>query len=286
MENRSHALMAGVFTIALLAAAIWMGVWLNRDRVQRVPYEIATRLSIPGLNPQAAVRYRGLDVGKVDRIAFDPQSPGQILISISIDQDTPVTQSTFAVLGYQGVTGIAYVQLDDDGSNPVLVPSSKEQLARVEMRPSLFDNLQTRGLAILQQTQVLADHLNALLSEPNRQTMLAAFRDVSDAAREFERIPKQLEPTLAQLPQTAKDTQQAMASIAALSKEISALGAHVNDDMLPKLNRLTGELRTSVQALNRTADQISQQPQSLLFGASGSAPGPGESGFVAPAGVK
>ena len=46
-----------------------IGLWLNRDRVERVPYEIATKLSIPGLNPQAAVRYRGLDVGKVDESA-------------------------------------------------------------------------------------------------------------------------------------------------------------------------------------------------------------------------
>ena len=48
----------------------------------------------------------------------------------------------------QGVTGIAYVQLDDDGSRPVRLPSSPQKIARIEMRPSLFDQLQTRGLAV------------------------------------------------------------------------------------------------------------------------------------------
>src|SRR6476660_360616 len=119
MENKSHALLAGIFTIALLTAAILIALWFNRDRVEWVPYEIATKLSIPGLNPQAAVRYRGLDVGKVDDILFDPNAVGQILVRISVRPDTPITQSTFATLGYQGVTGIAYVQLDDDGSRPV-----------------------------------------------------------------------------------------------------------------------------------------------------------------------
>ena len=53
MENRSHALMTGFFTVALLVAAVLVGLWLNRDRTERVPYEIVTTQSIPGLNPQA-----------------------------------------------------------------------------------------------------------------------------------------------------------------------------------------------------------------------------------------
>ncbi|MBS1187519.1 MAG: putative signal peptide protein [Burkholderiaceae bacterium] len=286
MENKSHALIAGLFTILLAAAAVWMGIWLNRDRVQRVPYEIATRLSIPGLNPQAAVRYRGLDVGKVDKIAFDPKSPGQILISISINPDTPITQSTYAALGYQGVTGIAYVQFDDDGSKPELVPSSKDNIARIEMRPSVFDNLQTGGQALLEQTRVLADRLNALLDEPNRKVMLAAFHDVSQAAKKLETIPKQLEPTMTQLPAFASEARQAMASINALSKEIGELSHNVNADTMPKINRLSSELRSTAHQLERTVEQINRQPQSLLFGSPGATPGPGETGFAASEGTK
>ena len=286
MENKSHALMAGLFTLALLAAAIWMGVWLNRDQVKRVPYEIATRLSIPGLNPQAAVRYRGLDIGKVEKIAFDPKSPGQVLIRISIQPDTPITRSSFAVLGYQGVTGIAYVDIDDDGSKPEIVTSSKDNVTRIEMRPSLLDNLQTGGLELLAQTRALANRMNALLDEPNRKLMLDAFRDVSQAAKKVETIPKLLEPTLAKLPGMATEAQQTLTSISALSKEIGELSHSVNAESLPKFNRLSGELRTSAQALNRTVDQIGRQPQSLLFGSSGMTPGPGETGFVAPGKAK
>ncbi len=135
MENKSHALMAGIFTIVLLIAAVLIALWFNRDRVERVPYEIATTLSVPGLNPQAGVRYRGLDVGRVDAVLFDPQKPGQILIRFSVSKDTPITRSTFATLSYQGVTGLAYVQLDDDGKDPTLLPSTKNKVARIELRP-------------------------------------------------------------------------------------------------------------------------------------------------------
>ena len=40
MENRSHALMAGIFTLVLLAAAALVAIWIGRDRTQLQPYEI------------------------------------------------------------------------------------------------------------------------------------------------------------------------------------------------------------------------------------------------------
>ena len=302
MENKSHALMAGLFTLALLAAAIVIAMWLNRDRVDHVPYEIATKLSIPGLSPQAAVRYRGLEVGKVDTIAFDPQVPGQILVRISVQPDTPVTRSTFATLGYQGVTGIAYVQLDDDGSNPVRIPSSGERTARIELRPSLLDNLQNRGLAILLQTEEIAKRINTMLTPENQTAIMAAFSDVSKAAKEIEQIPRQLQPTLARLPALTGEMKTAIGSVNTLARDASTLTGTLNraanqlaatdgpieklsaaaDQFQRELTPLARDARGSLRTLNRTLDKLNEQPQSILFGTPRRTPGPGEDGFVAP----
>jgi len=309
MENKAHALIAGLFTIVLLAAAVFIGIWLNRDRVEYVPYQIATKLSVPGLNPQAAVRYRGLDVGKVDKITFDPQVVGQILVHISVEPDTPITQSTFATLGYQGVTGIAYVQLDDDGSKPVKLQSTPEQVARIEMRPSLFDQLQTRGLAILEQTEEVAKRINNMLEPANQKAILNAFDNVSKAATQIESIPRQLAPTLSRLPAVTAQAQKSLASLDALSRDASALASSLNSiattmnapggtiatitdtaarlgsvaerieyDTLP----LAGDARSTIRSLNRALDNFSERPQSVLFGSPDIAPGPGEPGFAVP----
>ncbi|MBC7415120.1 MAG: MCE family protein [Herminiimonas sp.] len=309
MENKSHALLAGVFTLVLAVIAVLLALWFNRDRVEWVPYEIATKLSVPGLNPQAAVRYRGLDVGRVDKIIFDPAAPGQILIHISIKPDTPVTQSTYATLGYQGVTGIAYIQLDDDGKKPVRVTSSKKQVARIELRPSLFDELQTKGLAILEQTEALTKRFNTLLEPANQKAMLAAFDNISRAAIAIEAIPRQLEPTLSKLPALTAQTQQTLASVSELSKNASQLTKNLNQianglsvpggplntfttsaerigsvanqielDIVP----LARDTQSTLRNLNRTLDNFNQRPQSILFGTSRPAPGPGEAGFAAP----
>jgi phospholipid/cholesterol/gamma-HCH transport system substrate-binding protein len=317
MENRSHALMTGFFTIALLVAAVLAGIWFNRDRTERVPYEIATTQSIPGLNPQAAVRYRGLEVGRVDDISFDPKVTGQILIRLSVDTGTPITKTTFASLGYQGVTGIAFIQLDDDRTGSPILASDPQHVARLPLRPGLLDQLEKRGLAILEQTEQITASINSLMSPANQKTIIGAFDNISKAAEAYGQIPKQLEPTMARLPaltgkidQSMTSFQQAADSTRAAAENYNRLAnslqapdgpiARLNTTMdrvgsslegvtselelqtLPHLTSMADEAKTSLRAVRRTANSLSDRPQGILFGAPDARPGPGEPGFAAP----
>ncbi|HEY0063530.1 MAG TPA: MlaD family protein [Telluria sp.] len=317
MENRSHALMTGFFTIALLIAAVLAGIWFNRDRTERTPYEIATVQSIPGLNPQATVRYRGLEVGQVSDIVFDKTSAGQILIHLSIDKDAPITKTTYATLGYQGVTGIAFIQLDDEKTGSPALASNEDKLARIPLRPGLLDQLEKRGLVILEKAEAITTSLNAMLSPENQKTIVGAFDKVGRTADAWEAVPKSLEPTLARLPQLEEKVERSLASfnelsdsatkmtrnfdrlattlqapdgpIARLNTTVDKVGgslegvtADLELETLPHIVNMADEARTSLRAVRRTANTFNDRPQSLLFGAPNGTPGPGEPGFVAP----
>ena len=317
MENRSHALMTGFFTIALLIAAVLAGVWFNRDRVERVPYQIATTESIPGLNPQAAVRYRGLEVGRVNDIGFDPAMPGQIVIRLAVDPEAPVTKTTFASLGYQGVTGIAFIQLDDDKTGSALLQSDNAHIATIPLRPGFLDQLEKRGKVILQKTEEITTRIDNLMSPDNQKKIIGAFDNISKTALAYEAIPQQLAPTFARLPALVAKAEQSMASLNELSASATRMTRNVDTlatalqapggpiqratdtfervgasldgvtsdlklNTLPHVVAMTDEARTSLRAVKRTATSLSERPQSLLFGSPSASPGPGEAGFVAP----
>ncbi len=287
MENKSHAFIAGLFTVCLVAAALFVVWFLNMDRTVRVPYMIATTQSIPGLNPQATVRFRGLDVGRVTHIGFNPDVPGEILVYFEVKEDTPMTKSTFATLSYQGVTGIASIELNDDGTNREKLETSAAHPAQIQMRPGLLSELQLRGLDILKQVQSLSTQLTTLFNDKNRETMVDAFKNISRAAESWERIPRQLEPTLQHLPQTNADAQEMIQSITELSRDLKTLSQKANafiaDDMnsdaLPQLETLAEDAKTTLYNLNKLLERYKQRPSGLLFGAQGPAPGPGEPGF-------
>ncbi len=313
MENRSHALMTGFFTIALLVATVLAWLWFNRDGDDMAPYEILTTQSVPGLNPQATVRYRGLEVGRVEEIVFDPRVTGRIRILLSVSEEAPVTTSTFATLGYQGVTGIAFVQLDDAKVGSPLLPTSEAEPANIPLRPGLLDQLERRGLAILESTEKLTTRLNMLVDEDNRETIISAFENISEAAQAYGEIPKRLEPTLERLPVLAEKLDRSLESFntlaasatsmtnnydrlattlqapdGALARLTSAIGAleaattELELETLPHVVAMTDEARLSLRAVRRTANSLSERPQSILFGAPSDRPGPGEPGFEAP----
>ncbi|HEX5342859.1 MAG TPA: MlaD family protein [Duganella sp.] len=309
MENRSHALMTGFFTITLLIAAILYGLWFNRDRVERVPYIIATAQAIPGLNPQAPIRYRGLEVGRVGGIDFDPKVAGQIIVTLNVDTDAPITNTTFATLGYQGVTGIAFIALDDDKVGSPRLQSSAEHPARIPLRSGLFDQIDKRGREILAQTEEVTRRLNTLLNAENQKVILGAFADVSATAQKYRELPDKLQPTIDKLPALADQTQKTLNSVTALATDVNklttnlqakggpidritttveriggsvdAVAGGIELDTLPQVNSLSDDTRASMRALRKTMNKINDRPQSLIFGSPGTPPGPGEEGFNA-----
>ncbi len=310
MESRSHALMAGFFTIALITLATVFALWLGKDRIQRTPYLIATKLSVAGLNLQAAVRYKGIKVGNVTDIDFDDKLPGQILLRLDVLPDTPVTPSTYATLGYQGVTGIAYVQLDEDARGlPVTVQKANGMLL-IPLRPGMMQNLEQRGMAILEQTEELGKRMNSLLDPGNSKSLTSAVDSMNRAAVAWQSVPAKLDPVLSSLPALVDNTRDSVNAfkvltenasntsgnfnrlalqlqandglIARLNQTVDQIGMNLTQETLPAVNSLSREARSSMRTINKAAETLSERPQSLLFGSAPAAPGPGEAGFVAP----
>ncbi|MGU7771417.1 MlaD family protein [Burkholderia sp. MR1-5-21] len=303
MENKSHAFWAGLFTIALTLVIAGTVFWFNVDRTVRIPYDLIARTNVTGLFPDAAVRFRGLDVGKVQAIGFDRAHPGQIRIRIMVDKDAPITQSTFGSLGFQGVTGIAFVQLDDTGRDLSPLPSSPKAIAQIPMHPSLFDQIQQRGDVLLRQLELAAKNANELMSPEVRDQLLATAASLQHAADGVTTLSKQLGPAVAALPQTMHEVNRTMASantllqpngplVANLDKAGTAaqqigvalndLNARVQYDTLPRFNALAGSVGDASRQLKDVAGELGRNPRSLLFGSPGASPGPGETGFVWP----
>jgi phospholipid/cholesterol/gamma-HCH transport system substrate-binding protein len=307
MESKSHALIAGVFTIGLAILASVLALWLGKDEIQRTPYTIATSLKVSGLNIQAAVRYKGIKVGKVTDIDFDQKVPGQLLLSLDIVSDTPITQSTYATLGYQGVTGIAYIELDDDGSKPAAIVRDPQLGMRIPLRPGLLQEVEKRGLAILGQTEELSKRLNDLLDQDNRASLANTVKQIGQTAAAWEALPAKLDPVLASLPQTmtqaresalafkqfsdnAKNTSSNLnklinnlqsddGSINRLSKNVEQLSHSLQFETLPAINGLVIDAGGTLRSIQRSTDNFNERPQSLLFGPKPIPPGPGEAGF-------
>ena len=297
MENRAHALAAGLFVVLLGAALAAVAAWLGQDTTRTAPYVVSTSRSVTGLKVEAPVLYRGLEVGRVASMGFDPAAPGQILITLAIAEGTPVSDQTFAQLGFQGVTGLALIQLNDAaaGGKP-LVPGPN---ARIPLRPSLLDS----GEDLLASFGEAAGRVNVLLGDDNQAQVKRTLAGVEQATLKIGRLSEQLEAGTKLLPALIEDAQAAtrraermMADIGVLTTKLEAavsaadrVGAAaddagasvraVRDESVPRMNALLDQLSRETRALDRLINTLNDQPQSVVFGAPPRSPGPGEPGF-------
>jgi phospholipid/cholesterol/gamma-HCH transport system substrate-binding protein len=314
MENKAHAMAAGIFVLVITALLVTLAAWLTRDAGERDAYEISTREAVTGLQPQAAVRYRGVDVGKVASIGFDPKVQGNVLMRLEIDQEAPVTTDTFATLSYQGVTGLAYVQLDDSGKPAPRLAPDDENPPRIPLKPGLLSKLATRGEAVLDQVEQVTKRANQLLGDENQQRVAGALDKLAVAAdsagqlaqRLDATVAKRLDPALAEATTTMRSVQKSAQDVgqtaadfgqtarrlnekdgpidrlAAGSEALSHAADSFNAATLPRINRVTEDASRAVRRLGRTAARIGDNPQSLIYGSGAIAPGPGEPGFAPP----
>ena len=318
MENKSHALAAGTFVLAVAALLVALAAWLTRDTGEHRPFEISSREGVTGLQPQAPVRYKGVTVGRVQSIALDQQTLGNVLIRIAVDGTAPISPTTFATLGFQGVTGLAFIQLDDTGPTSAVLASSDEQPGRIPMRASLMSRLSDQGAGLLTQLDEATQLASQLLAAPNQKKLMDAVGNIGQAAANIGQLAQQANqanlPALAQeagatlkslhttsdrLGQSADaigasaDAFKGMSlrmsepggtldRIAEGTTTLTATGQSLNATLVPRLNRTVDDTARTVRHISRAVESVSDNPQALLLGNGVTPPGPGEPGFAPP----
>ncbi len=315
MENKSHAFAAGAFVLVVAALLAALAAWLTRDSSEQRVFEISSPEGVTGLQPQAGVRFKGVLVGRVTDIALDTVQRGNVLLRIAVNEQAPITQSTFATLGFQGVTGLAFVQLDDKGEQPAALVATGSTPPRIPMRPSMVSRFTEQGGNLLTQMEQASGRVNTLLDVENQKALMDAIQQMGQAAANVSTLArradqvlgvqadatlKSMQATSERLGASADSVRTSAAEFQRMSRRMNEPGgtldkiaqstdalAHtsrqVNAQLLPRLNRATDDTARTLRQVGRAVDAVGDSPQSLLWGKGQATPGPGERGFVAPA---
>ena len=311
MENRSHALLAGLFALLLTIAAGVTAIWVSKQNLPRIPYELIATSPVTGLSVQSQVRYQGVPVGNVESLRFVPEQPGKVLILISIDPSTPVTRATWAEIVIAGVTGISNVELRDDGTSMTRLESSATDIHQIPIRPNFLDRLIAQATTMAPAVEGLLVHIQKIATDENIEALSATLRNVASLSDQLNRSVVLLEPGLAKVPAlidgltvTGQRVDEAMVDIRKLSlsaqktldglnapggammqmtqslKEIRQAVAQLQGSTLPDVSMLMLGATDASRAFTQTARQLGQSPQSLIFGPPRAVAGPGEAGFA------
>jgi len=278
MESKVNFAVVGAFVLILGALLIGGVLWLSSGKSYNKAYDtylVYMSESVSGLSLDAPVRYRGVQVGSVRRIALAPGNAKLVQLTLDIERGTPVKQDTVAVLQVQGLTGIAHIDLSGGGNDsPPLVTGSGEKYPVIRSGPSLMLRLDTAVTALLTNLNRSSENINALLDEENRVALRRTLVNLERlsgtlASAELPQLLRRLQRSADAFDRMANETARAGSNAASTVESLRA-------EALPEARQTITELRELTASLRRFSETLERNPGMLLQGRPAVPPGPGE----------
>jgi phospholipid/cholesterol/gamma-HCH transport system substrate-binding protein len=127
MNRSTIDLWVGIFVVIGIAAIAFLSLKVgNLTSVSSAPgYHLEASFdNIGGLKLRAPIKAAGVVVGRVERIALDPQTY-QARVSMKIDRGYQFTRDTIASILTSGLLGEVYIGLDSGGDTQMLADGGK-----------------------------------------------------------------------------------------------------------------------------------------------------------------
>ena len=304
MEPKVNYVLVGAFVVLFGAVLIVIVLWLVRGGPQRTyrSYYAYFGESVSGINEDSVVRYKGIKVGRVRNMRLDPENPERVRLVLDITEGTPIKEDTVASLATQGLTGLAFVELGGGTRNsPPLTPPPGQPYPVIKIKPSL--PLDQAASTLMTSLNEIASSLKDLTDKESRDSIRKTMVNLAELTAALKQREKELDKLFSSTDRTLENTREATEKLPALVSRVTETAAAVEnmaqqiagtgksvDSLLagsqPDVQRFTNQtlseaglliagIRQLTERLQRLAQQVEQNPRSLLFGRR-PAPGPGE----------
>ena len=305
METRANYVATGAFVLLVLVGMVGAALWLAGTQFHSQSSLFETRVSgsVNGLNLDAPVRLNGIDIGRVAEIQQDPQDPGVVILLLRIRGDAKIHSDAVASMEMQGLTGGRYIELSGGTpGSPMLSAAAGHRYPRIASRRSSLDTVVQDTPELMKRLVVVADRLQALLDDKNRDAVSAILENVRDLTGVLDQRSHDLDRLLADgdttmrnlaaastglnallehLDRTAANTDGLIVSAKGASDRVERLATDVDtlvqasrpgvrdltDDVPARLDALLTNANRLAESLDRVSRGLERDPSRILFGA-------------------
>jgi phospholipid/cholesterol/gamma-HCH transport system substrate-binding protein len=228
MSSRSSKFLIGLFVITGVMMCVVIIIWVGAADLFMKGSTYVTYFdeSVQGLQADSAVKYRGVEIGKVHSIKVAPDYR-LIEVTMKIDLSADLQYNTTAQLRTLGITGIVFIELDrlkknDRDSSPII--TFKTLYPVIPSRPSDISRF-------LSDTNVIMQNIKEI--------------DFKGISNQLKNTTKAIETFLA-----GKNTTNVMANIESTSAN---------------LDKSVENFRITSENLYKLSERLNNDPSELLF---------------------
>jgi phospholipid/cholesterol/gamma-HCH transport system substrate-binding protein len=300
VDRDTNYVVVGAFVLLVIGMALSFVYWYTDQKDKRTyqRYEIYYDGSVSGLTAGSPIRYLGVDVGKVARILLDPSARQRVEVIADIEESAPIDSRTLALLSLQGVTGLLFIDLEEDPKSTASGPLPQgHRYPVIRSAPSELDVLLRSLPALANHAIDLVDHMDQVFSDENVKNIKATLATVRQASERSPVLLREVEELVTDMRHTSDDVDSAaadfrrvtneagpdlkatLANVRHITESLSSTADHLNDfvsqnepalsrftsQSLPELERLLHESRATVRELRDLSRSLRQNPAELLY---------------------
>jgi phospholipid/cholesterol/gamma-HCH transport system substrate-binding protein len=296
MAKKTSSFLVGLFVIigaALLAGAIiWVGV--TGYFQPGMTYVTYFNESVQGLQKDSVVKYRGVDVGRVEQIRIAPDNR-LVAIIMKINMRGDLSKTVVAQLSMAGITGIMFIDLDfrqpgEPDLSPKItfpseypvIPSKPSEYARIisgvnEIITKL-NAIDVKGIS--DQLQAAVNDISGFFKGEKLQSIITRVNEASanlqsltsraDALLGKVKVEGIIKETTATIAQTKAAITEAKGFITDLQNKLNAMKLPETmtrtRSVILEAQLISENLRRTTETLEKFSERIYERPPDLLFG--------------------
>src|SRR5271163_368667 len=251
MEREANYAAIGAFVLLVLTMTGLFVYWYNYSHERRdyVRYEIYFDGSVTGLADGGAVRYLGVNIGRVVRLRIDGRAANRVQVVVDIESTAPVSDQTLAQLSLQGITGLLYIDLQQQKPND---PTQRLGPVVPSMNYPVIRSVHSDFDVFITELPDLEVRVAELVSRINR-----ALADENIAA--VSRLINNLDRASTTLPATTRDLAQLISEL----RTSAAEGREAIGQFNAAVSSARPDLSAALQQLRATSDRLASASEQL-----------------------
>ncbi|WP_186394702.1 MlaD family protein [Stappia sp. TSB10GB4] len=171
METRANYIAIGAFVFATMIIGFVFIYWLGSraEGPRAVPVKVVFHGAVTGLSVGGSVNFNGIKVGDVGELGFDAKDPRVVIATIRVSPSTPLRRDVKATLGFQTLSGIAYVDLSGGSTSaPLLLDPDADEPPVIYAERSAFEDIVEGARDILSRAETTLASLERVVND-NRE---------------------------------------------------------------------------------------------------------------------
>jgi len=261
METKAHYTLIGAFALAVMLAAVGFVLWIAKAQFDQEfdTYTVRFSEAVSGLAKGAAVQFHGIQVGEVRNLRLDPEDTRHVLALVRVTGGTPIKTDTSAKLTYQGITGVAVVQLfGGEPGSPLLKLVQNTAAPLIIAESSDLDRLMSGSADVMTSFHDALIRVSSLLNEENLQHVSQSLANIETLTAQLSQDNSRLGDMFGSVDAAAVEVRATAAELKQVLRKVDGwIGASPSADSVA-LSEVIAEAQRALAALEQLTGTLAE----------------------------